>query len=192
VYRDGRIAGYVFSTVDVVEAQGYSSTPFDVIAGVDLTGRISGARVIFHREPHVYQDEIRQPQLDTFLARTAGMASQGANSGALSPDYVAGATVSARAMRDAVFESAQLVLIGRGLSKAKVSEPSGPTVPVVDVDGFKQMSWDDLLAEGSIVHKVVTNNDVATALRNANVAVGKLDVPLADPNDTYIDIYTGL
>jgi NosR/NirI family transcriptional regulator, nitrous oxide reductase regulator len=192
VYRDGKIAGYVFSTLDVVDAQGYSAIPFDVIAGVDLTGHISGATVIFHREPHVYLDEIRQPQLDTFLARTAGMASQGGNSGALTPDYVAGATVTARAMRDAVFESAQLVLIGRGLSKARASGPSGPSVPAVDVDGFTQMSWGDLLAEGSIVHKVITDNDVAVALGKANAAGGKLDVPLSDPNNAYVDIYTGL
>ena len=72
VYRDGKIAGYIFSTLDIVHAPGFSGIPFDVIAGVDLTGHISGAKVIFHREPHVYQDEIRQPQLDTFLARTAG------------------------------------------------------------------------------------------------------------------------
>ena len=89
-------------------------------------------------------------------------------------------------MRDVVFDSAQLVLIGRGLAKAKVSPPA------VDVDGFTQMSWDDLLAEGSIVHKVITDNDVAAALSKANVAGGKLDVPLSDPNNTYIDIYTGL
>src|SRR6202044_3507993 len=192
VYAKGKIAGYIFSTLDIVHAPGFSGVPFDVIAGVDLTGHISGAKVIFHREPHVYQDETRQPQLDTFLARTAGMASQGGNSGALTPDYVAGATVTARAMRDAVFDSAQLVLIGRGLSKAKVSAASGPVAPAVDVDGFTQMSWDDLLAEGSIVHKVITDNDVPAALGKANVAGGKPDVPLSDPNHTYIDIYTGL
>jgi NosR/NirI family transcriptional regulator, nitrous oxide reductase regulator len=186
VYRDGKIAGYIFSTLDVVHAPGFSNVPFDVIAGVDLAGHISGAKVIFHREPHVYQDEIRQPQLDTFLARIAGMASRGGNSGALPPDYVDGATVTARVMRDAVFDSAQLVLIGRGLIKAKVKGPA------VDVDGFKQMSWGDLLAEGSIVHKVITGNDVAAALSKANVADGKLNVPLSDPNKTYIDIYTGL
>jgi NosR/NirI family transcriptional regulator, nitrous oxide reductase regulator len=185
VYRDGKLAGYIFSTLDVVHAPGFSGVPFDVIAGVDLAGHISGAKVIFHREPHVYQDEIRQPQLDTFLARTAGMASQGGNSGALNPDYVDGATVSAREMRDAVFDSAQNVLIGRGLMKAKLSGPA------VDVDGFKQMSWDDLIAEGSIVHKVITGNDVAAAFRKANVAGGKLDVPLSGPKDAYIDIYTG-
>jgi transcriptional regulator of nitric oxide reductase len=187
VYRDGKIAGYIFSTLDIVHAPGFSGVPFDVIAGVDLTGHISGAKVIFHREPHVYQDAVRQPQLDTFLAQTAGLASQGGNSGrALHPDYVDGATVSALEMRDAVFDSAQRVLIGRGLMKEKVSGPA------VDVDGFKQMSWDDLLANGSIVHKAITGNDIAAALRKIHVAGGKLDVPLSDPNSIYIDIYTGL
>jgi NosR/NirI family nitrous oxide reductase transcriptional regulator len=186
VYRDGKIAGYIFSTLDVVHAPGFSNIPFDVIAGVDLTGHIIGAKVVFHREPHVYQDEIRQPQLDTFLVCTAGMALQGGNSSALPPDYVDGATVSARVMRDAVFDSAQLVLIGRGLIKAKVSKPA------LDVDGFTERSWADLLAEGSIVHKVITGNDVAAALSKANVTGGRLRVPLSEPNNTYIDIYTGL
>ena len=192
VYRDGKIVGYLFSTLDTVNAQGFSVIPFDVIAGVDLTGHISGAKVIFHRESHVYLDDIRQPQLDTFLARTAGMASQGGNPGALPPDYVAGATVTARAMRDAVLDSAQLVLVGRGLAKAKISEPTKLLEPAVDFDGFTQMSWEDLLAEGSIVHKVITNSDVAAALGKANVASGKLDIPLSDANSVYFDIYTGL
>src|ERR1700744_3044367 len=99
VYRDGKVAGYIFSTLDVVHAPGFSGTPFDVIAGVDRTGHISGAKVIFHREPHVYQDEIPQSQLDTFLARTKGLMSQGGNSDALSPDYVTGATMTAMWMR---------------------------------------------------------------------------------------------
>ena len=57
VYRDGKIAGYIFSTLDIVNAPSFSGIPFDVIAGVDLTGHISGAKVIFEREPHIYQDE---------------------------------------------------------------------------------------------------------------------------------------
>jgi len=49
VYRDGKVAGYIFSTLDIVDAPSFSGIPFDVIAGVDLTGHISGAKVIFHR-----------------------------------------------------------------------------------------------------------------------------------------------
>src|SRR5882672_572348 len=36
VYQGGQVAAYVFSTLDIIAAPGYSTTPFDVIAGVDL------------------------------------------------------------------------------------------------------------------------------------------------------------
>ena len=32
------MVGYIFSTFDVLRAPGYSSTPFDVIAGIDMDG----------------------------------------------------------------------------------------------------------------------------------------------------------
>src|ERR1700760_3945743 len=36
VYRGGNVVGYLFSTLDTVNAQGFSVIPFDVIGGVDL------------------------------------------------------------------------------------------------------------------------------------------------------------
>ena len=75
VYKDGRVIGYVFSTLDVVRAPGFSGIPFDVIAGTDLTGHISGSKVIFQRDPHLDGDDLRESQLDIFLAKTAGLSS---------------------------------------------------------------------------------------------------------------------
>ena len=72
VYKDDKVVAYMFSTLDIVAAPGYATTPFDVIAGVDLSGRITGAKVVFHVEPYIYHDAVRQPLLDTFLARQAG------------------------------------------------------------------------------------------------------------------------
>src|SRR5262249_32167319 len=77
VYQGGKAVAYVFSTLDIVAATGYSVTPFDVIAGVDLDGRITGAKVVFHREPYILNDAKRQSLLDTFLAREAGRALRG-------------------------------------------------------------------------------------------------------------------
>src|SRR5215831_13216935 len=37
VYKGDKIVAYVFSTLDIIAAPGYSSTPFDVIGGIDLT-----------------------------------------------------------------------------------------------------------------------------------------------------------
>ena len=114
VYKGDKVVAYVFSTLDIIAAPGYSATPFDVIAGVDLDGRITGAKVVFHREPYVYHDPVRQPQLDTFLAREAGRPLRGGSQRMLPPDFVAGATISARAMRAAVHDTARLVLRARG------------------------------------------------------------------------------
>ena len=113
VYKGTEIVAYLFSTLDVVRASGYSSVPFDVIAGVDLHGRITGAKAIFHAEPFVVNDPVRQPQLDTFLTREAGTSIRGGVVPALTPDFVAGATVTARAMRGAVADAARLVLRAR-------------------------------------------------------------------------------
>src|SRR5882762_11920209 len=128
VFKGDKIVAYVFSTLDIIAAPGYSTTPFDVIAGVDLSGRITGAKVVFHQESMIVHDAVRQRQLDTLLAREAGRPLRGGTN-ALPPDYVAGATVSARAMRAALLTTAGLVL------RARVAQ-AAVTVPTLDVETF--------------------------------------------------------
>src|ERR1700704_3770998 len=95
VYKGDKVVAYIFSTLDIVNARAYSTIPFDVIAGVEPNGRIIGAKVVFHREPYVYQAATRQPQLDTFLAAEAGQTLRASDPSALSPSYVAQSTITA-------------------------------------------------------------------------------------------------
>jgi NosR/NirI family transcriptional regulator, nitrous oxide reductase regulator len=183
-FKDGKVAAYIFSTLDVVAAPGYSTTPFDVIAGVDVNGRITGAKVIFHVEPYIYHDAVRQPLLDQFLASQAGTLLQG-GAAKLPPDFVKGATISARAMRAAIFDSARLV------ARSRISRPV-VTVPTLDVEGFRLMSWKELVAEGAVVRQRITAGQVAAALKAAGVGDVALDVPLGKPDDLYIEVFTGL
>jgi NosR/NirI family transcriptional regulator, nitrous oxide reductase regulator len=184
VYKGDKPVAWLFSTLDIVAAPGYSLTPFDVIAGVDIGGRITGAKVVFHREPYVYRDAVRQPLLDTFLAREAGMQLRG-GAARLQPDFVAGATITARAMRAAVLDTARLVL------RARVPQPV-VTVPTLDVEGFQLMSWNELNAEGAVARRRVTAGEVATALAKAGVPDAVLEVPLGKGDDLYIEVMTGL
>ena len=117
VYQGDKVVAYLFSTLDIVAARGYSTTPFDVIAGVDISGHITGAKVVFHKESRISDNALNQRRLDTFLAREAGHPLTGDTS-ALPPDFVASATVSARAMRAAVVITARLVLRGRAARPA--------------------------------------------------------------------------
>src|SRR5437588_4843429 len=149
VYQGDRVVAYVFSTLDIVAATGYSTTPFDVIGGVDLDGRITGAKVVFHNENYIVHDTVRQRLLDTFLAREAGRALRGGTN-ALPPDYVAGATISARAMRAAVLATAGLVLRPR-VARTAV------TVPTLEVESYSAKSFDELLADGAVVRRRLTS-----------------------------------
>src|SRR6516165_3102176 len=130
VYQGDKVVAYVFSTLDIIAAPGYTTTPFDVIAGVDLTGRITGAKVVFHAEPYIVHDTARQRLLDTFLAREAGRPIRGGTN-VLPPDFVAGATVSTRAMRSAVTITAGLVLRPR---IARPAAAASAAAPALDVD----------------------------------------------------------
>jgi NosR/NirI family nitrous oxide reductase transcriptional regulator len=184
-YKDGKIAAYIFSTLDIVAAPGYSVVPFDVIAGLDLNGQITGAKVVFHLEPYIYHDAVRQPLLDTFLARQAGMPLQGGYASMLPPDFVKGASISARAMRGAIIDSARLVARSR-ISRQVV------TAPTLDLDGFRLMTWKDLVAAGAVASRRITAGEVATALATAGASGATLDVPLGKPEEPYIELLTGL
>src|SRR5215813_1800258 len=186
VFKDDKVVAYVFSTLDIVAATGYSTTPFDVIAGVDPDGRITGAKVVFHNENYIVHDRVRQRLLDTFLAREAGRPLRGTPANALPPDFVAGATISARAMRAAVLATAALVL------RARVAR-TAVTVPTVDVESYSAKSFDELVAEGAVVRRRVTSGEVAAALAQAGASSPKLEVPLrSKADDLYIEFMTGL
>ena len=201
VFKGDTVVAYLFSTLDIIAAPGYSTTPFDVIAGVDLGGRITGAKVVFHEESMIVHDRVRQRQLDTLLAREAGRPLRGGTN-ALPPDYVDGATISARAMRAAVITTAGLVLRPRVARSAEtVATPttaaatapvSATTVPALDLESFSIKPWNDLVAEGAVLRRRVTSGEVATALAAAGVTDVKLDWPLGAADDLYIEFLTAL
>jgi transcriptional regulator of nitric oxide reductase len=184
VYKGDKVVAYIFSTLDIINAPGYSTTPFDVIGGVDVEGKITGAKVVFHAEPFIVHDAIRQRQLDTLLARQAGRALKG-GSDPLPPNYVAGASISSRAMRTGVLTTASLVLRAR-VARTTVS------VPTLDAESFEMKTFEDLIAEGSIKQRRVTAREVETALAGAGAAGAPLDWPLGTGDDLYIEFMTAL
>jgi NosR/NirI family nitrous oxide reductase transcriptional regulator len=46
VYKSGRQVGYLFSTWDVTQSKGFSDRPLILLVGLDLGGRITGARLV--------------------------------------------------------------------------------------------------------------------------------------------------
>jgi NosR/NirI family nitrous oxide reductase transcriptional regulator len=199
VYQGDKVVAYLFSTLDIIAARGYSMTPFDVIAGVDVTGHITGAKVVSHNESRISDSPVNRRNLDTFLAREAGRPLAG-DADALPPDFVTGATVSARAMRAAVGITARLVLRSRLVRPAAAAAPTvAAPAPVpeakparLDTDSFARKSWEALVAAGAVMRRRVTSGEVATALAVAGASGTKLDVPLGRSDDLYVEFATAL
>lgn len=177
----GKAAGYIFSTLDVVSAVGYTTTPFDVLGGVTLDGAVTGMKVVYHKET-IFGRGVSEDSLFGYLKSLAGYLAFGRNTLMPKPDTVSGGTVTARAMRNAVAESARLVLRDR-LDMAVVTEPT------VDMTGFSPLSWDELLAGGSVVRRTITNADVARELDKAGLRPVE---PLGPPDELFSDIFTAV
>lgn len=185
IYQDDVLVGYGFSTYDVLRAPGYSTTPFDAVGGVSLDGRVTGAALLFHREPYLLNDDHRLGLMAEVLTSIAGLEARVGAEGALPPQHVAGATISARAMRNAVLEVAGIVL--RFRTGAKVI-----TEPTVDDLNFRPMTADDLITDTSLAQVVVRVGDLPAILQAAGLEEQQLEVqPWGAPDAVYLDFRAG-
>ncbi|MFO1184495.1 MAG: 4Fe-4S binding protein [Bauldia sp.] len=183
VFKGDKQLGWVFSTYDIVRAPGYSGVPFDVVAGVTTDGEITGAKVIYNLEPHIVGDARRAKTLDEFLSLQAKTNVRSDARQGPPPNMVGGASVSARSMRDAIQDSARIIL--------RQHSPRAPvTEPTLDVEGFRPATYADLLASGAVVRRVVTNAEVKAMY---DAAGWKLELDAAGPPDrVYADFFAAL
>jgi transcriptional regulator of nitric oxide reductase len=158
-YRDGALVGYVLRTRDVVQSVGYSGKPLDVLVGLDLKARITGATILEQHEPilvigvshgdleafvNQYRDrDIREP---IEVARFAA--------GANAVDAVSGATISSAVINDAIVRAARAVARDRGLF--------GDVL--IDVAGFEPRDWRSLIKDGSLGRLALSVGQAQAAL----------------------------
>ncbi len=182
VYRGDEIVAYIFSTLDVLAAPGYSGVPFDVIGAIGIDGALTAANVISHSEPYIKDDAARQKKVGQFLASHRGYRTRGANPVRLPPDFVSGATVSARAMRAATVATARLVMRSR-IDSFEIVEPT------LDIDGFRLAAWEDLLEDGTFARTTITNAELAAAFDELGARPNE---PIGPPQETFVELYAAL
>ncbi len=189
VYVGGKLAGYVFSSRQVVQSTGYSAKPLDLVVGLDLEGRITGAVVAEHHEP-ILVIGVTDRDLEAFVGQYAGrdirdpigLAPATGRDGGL--DAVSGATISSLVMNDAIVRSARAVAAGRGLLGTAASD--------LRFAEFAPAGWVELLAEGSLVELRITVGEARRAIEALGGRLLPENVPLPDDGTTLLDLFAGL
>ncbi|MBI5752262.1 MAG: 4Fe-4S binding protein [Hydrogenophilales bacterium] len=144
VYKNGQIIGYVFLTADMVQIPAYSGRPINVLVGIDVTGRISGARIIHHEEP-IMQAGISEEQVRKFVDQfrgksTAGRITVGAQrEGYETVDAVSGATITFMVLNATITRAVKMVALSRGINPADIqnrtlASPSPSATPAAKTD----------------------------------------------------------
>ena len=182
-YRDGGLLGYVFSTREVVNSTGFSGKPLDVLVGLDLEGRITGAVVREQHEP-ILVIGVRPEDIDAFVARYVGrridepltVARGAGGDGRI--DAISGATVSSLVINNAILTAARAVAASRGLLGGGR----------IDIATYEPRRFAQLLADGSLVRRRWTVGEVEALLEPRG---GSL-FPPGEPDDLFLETVAGL
>jgi NosR/NirI family transcriptional regulator, nitrous oxide reductase regulator len=186
VFRKNKLVGYLFLTSDIVRSTGYSGKPVEILAGLDLAGKITGAAVIKHQEPILILG-ISDEQLNVFIAQLKGKDARqrirfGKASGSdeVAIDMLSGATITSLVLSDSITRSARQLGRSRGIFPQEPLHPSGD----LDNDIYYDANWPNLLVDGSIRRLRITNGDVATAF--------SLKKDPENEEKTFIEMFSGL
>ena len=211
VFRGDTLLGYVFETYDLVQGVGFSKRPFHILVGMDLSGFVTGVRLMHHVEPiailgrtdedfHQYLTQF--PGLDirngvSVVIEMHGSPLEGdkfpqrttsENSGdVVEVDAVSRTTTSSVVFSDAIVRSARLVARHRILNLNSGQNAAKK----LDVDLFSPMSWPEMIADGSVGQLSLTHDDVIRAFEHLQTSPPS-DVRSWKGEEFYYDLYTAL
>jgi NosR/NirI family nitrous oxide reductase transcriptional regulator len=170
------LLGYVFLSTDIVDIPAYSGKPVITLIGMDTKGIITGTLILRHSEPilllgipETVLTKFVKQYLGKFVGDKIEIGRSREGDGFIGLDAITGATVTVIAQNQVIMRSG--VAIARQVGILKV-EPK-PPIRYSAVDD--RLSWDQLVAEGSV--------------RRLTVRPEQLGMPRSD--QPYIDMHYG-
>ena len=195
VLRAGSVVGHAFLNADFVNAAGYSGKPIYVLIALDSDARITGLRMVDHKEPivlvgipegeiHAFNDAYIGFDVASF-ARSEGVGHE--------VDVVSGATVTVMVIDDSILRSALRVArrLGLGGLQPKQLRAAGPRWRV-DPDLMLLSDWQTLLGEGAVRHLQLSVGDINQAFAESGDAAAAARPEVGPEDDDFIDLYTAV
>ncbi|MBI3188413.1 MAG: 4Fe-4S binding protein [Gammaproteobacteria bacterium] len=170
------LIGYVFLSTDIVDIPAYSGKPVVTLIGMDISGVITGIKILRHSEP-ILLVGIPEAELTKYIKQFVGkhawdkieIGSARKDAGFIGVDAISGATVTVIAENQVVMRSAYEIARQVGIIKTEPRSQAKFTTLQAAPD------WQALIKEGSIQH----------------LRVEQRDVGLDNTGEPYIDLYFG-
>jgi NosR/NirI family nitrous oxide reductase transcriptional regulator len=193
VYKGDQLLGYVYLNTDVVSATGYSGKPIRILIGIDLSGRVVGAKLVEHHEPIVLIG-IPAAKLTALIQSYVGQKIDESSilaNGGIPADIISGATVTTMVIGDSIMRSAIRVAESRRLGTAGAAlVPAAPeVVKRIAPDKLSIESWQTLLGDGSVRRLTLTVGEVNAAFAKSGNAPAASHPEPGPDSDSFIDLY---
>jgi len=182
--------GYVFLNTDFSSSIGYSGRPIHVLVGLDVEGRVSGAKLMDHHEPIVLIG-IPESKIRKYLDGIKGWdtVSMDATDAGGNPDIISGATVTVLVIHDSVTRAAAKVARHLGVAGLKPSSASAGPQREIAPDTAEVRGWEALLGDGSVRRLMLTVKDVNDAFQQTGDPKAQKRPEKGPAEDTFIDMY---
>lgn len=187
-YAQDKLLGYVFFTRDMVQIPAYSGKPVDLVIGLDVQGKITGAQVVEHHEP-ILLIGIPETKLGAFADQYVGKAvTDAVRVGAPKPGYanvdaITGATVTVIVVNRTIMRAVRILAKSRGLmvDDSQAARQAARILP----DVYQAADWQQLTGNGAIRRLHLTYAQVAAGFVGTE-AEGTFK---GASDETFIDLY---
>ncbi len=195
VFKGEEILGYAFLNSDFTNAVGYSGKPIEIVVGISSQGRITGLKLIEHKEPIVLVG-IPEARIVASMQKLIGMDAARITAGAEpipSVNIVSGATVTVLVIGDSIIRSAVKVVESGRLAAQGAPAAAAPegakTIRRVDASASAPKDWEGLLRDGSVGRLHLTVGEVNEAFAKSGPPAAAEHPEPGGPDETFIDLY---
>ena len=194
-YKGHQPLGYVYLNSDVVDSTGYSGKPIRILVGIDLEGRIVGAKLVDHHEPIVLIG-IPAAKLIGFIRTYVGLKfdqTPGPVVNGPPADIISGATVTTMVIGDSLTRSAIRIAQSRALGSAAAAKPAPPAArAVIDPSKGEVENWTALLGDGSVRRLALSVGEINAAFARSPTPHAA-DAPEPGPDsDSFVTLYAAV
>ena len=194
IMKQGREVAFAFLNSDFVNAAGYLGKPIHVVIGIDKDARISGLRLVDHKEPIVLvgipERKIRAV-VDGYVGFDVAEFARGEQADR-EVDIVSGATVTIMVIDDSIVRVA--IKVARRLELGGLRPEAAPAGPrwQVDDSAVGADDWAGLLGEGSVRRLTISLAEINRAFADSGDAIAAARPEKGDSQDTFIDLHAAV